>query len=368
MKIDSSLTFDSLDSDAPSNDSEDLGTNREEQSPNLSDNLSDEGYIADYKGDKKDKQPEPKQDKKVEETEEAYDEGGDDDEEPFIEFNGQKFSLNEMMSDKEKISSFHQVLKENELRRQDYSRKTQEVADHRKQLEQDQHVFKEEIQRFHSDLNNRFRSNPLLFLQDAFNKDDSGNARTMEEREKYIGDWLKTLTSQVQKGINQDMTQFKEQQRIQEELRQIREERANEEERKLQESRDKEVSNLQSKLEERLMNTLPKETAFGSFLSGEENIYSSAVRNAVLEDFMEAYQAEYIENDPSWDDVRFIQNFNFNKLWEKHEKSFMEMYDKSYDKYLERKKNSSQATRAGKGTSRPARAVEKKDWSFSDIF
>lgn len=280
--------------------------------------------------------------------------------EELFKFAGKDWNLNELTKEEVK-KEFLQALKDNELRRADYSRKTAELAEMRKNLEFEKQKTISDISDYLNSLTQTFNQTPLLFLRSSLERDENGNLLSPEQVEERVAAWIERLTGEIKMGAEYNPERIKKQYELEERLRKIEREKELEAKRQAEEKEKAEALKLRDYIINKIEDAFPKESELTLFV---EHIpaFKQHFINTIINEIEEAYKEAYIDGDPSWDDYRFIDSLNFKSKWEKLAKQYGEYLAKVYDSYVNRKKESSKKKSV---ETIPAAAASKVDTKFT---
>ena len=357
------ITFDNIDSSPPIETDPDGNAVTpplpEEKSTGAS------SYIADERGDTegkvKGKPDEPKSEPKAKK-------GAEEKIEKILKFGDQDWNLEELVKSDEDVAKFAQALKESELRRADYSRKTADLAEARKVFDADQDKYVGDVTSYLEGMNEKMNQTPLLFLQEVFEAGMDGTKRTNEEREKLVGEWIRKLTGEIKMGPEYNPRQLKRQYDLEEKVNTLQSDLQTRDESESQQQEAHEMNVLKDYLLAKAAPEFEEDSTLGIF-SNKIPTFRDMVVESVLGQFQEHFNNSYDENDPSWDDNSFIDSYDFKDVWSGIEQQFEEVFKEAYDAYISRKRKSGSGRTAVSGTSgkSPAAEMDKKV-TFEDIF
>jgi hypothetical protein len=356
------ITFDNIDSSPPVSDLAEEGV---EQVPAIPQEKLDnpEPVMADEK--EKSKEPtvkkESKKSEKVEDPKPTESEDG-----TIISINGENYNLAELMENPEAFQMFSQKIKENELRRADYSRKTAELARQRESFESDKQKHLGEVSGYLNELNQVFMETPRLFLLKTLGIDPNGQPLPPEQSEKAIQDWVKKLAGELKMGQEYNPSQLKKQYEMESRLRRMEQEAKEREQMTQKQAYEQDVNKLKDHIAQKAVPKFSEGSPVNTLMEKMPWLKAS-ITNMALDAFNKAYEAEYVEGDPSWDDFRYVDSFNFDKIWSEIEKQIEEVYDVGREKYVERKKAATRKKPVNSHVS-AASGQEDKNWTFDDFF
>ena len=365
----SDITFDSIESSPASTPETEAGV---EHVPAIDqDKLetpSDHIGTDDGKQTSKDKDVDkPKEDPKPDNSDESDDgEEGDPEVKQLVSFNGEEYDLKALLEDEKMFGNFSQQLKDSELRRADYSKKTADLAREREQFETESKQYYDNIHGYLDELDTVFNETPRLFLGKLLGVDKEGNMLPPEEAEQKIHDWVKKLSGELKMGAEYNPSQLKKQYDMESRIRRMEQEKSSEAERKQKEQYEADVSKLKDHIVSKATPNFGEDSPVSTLISKLPWMQEKLTEIAVSK-FYEKYSAEHVKDDPSWDDYKFVDNFDFNKIFAEIEKEISSAYDNSYDKYLERKKAGAKKKPTTSATKNAGKTIEKST-TFDDLF
>ena len=359
------ITFDNIDSSPPVSEVE-QGVEQVPEIPR--EKLENpELHIANDKGTSKEtavKKEKTSTDKKSENVEIKETTGSE--EGSIISINGENYNLADVLKNPEAFQMFSQKIKENELRRADYSRKTAELARQRESFESDKQRHLGEVSGYLNELNSVFMETPRLFLLKTLGIDPNGQQLPPEYAEKAIQDWVKKLAGELKMGQEYNPSQLKKQYEMESRLRKMEQEQREREDGVKKQEYEHGVNKLKDHIAQKVVPTFSDGSPVNALMEKLPWL-KSAMTNMALDAFNKAYESEYVADDPSWDDFRYVDGFNFNKIWSEIEKEIEGAYDIGREKYLERKKEAAKKKPANSSVS-TASKTDDKSWTFDDFF
>jgi len=285
---------------------------------------------------------------------------------PIIKLGQDAINLKELVSNPQKLGELQKTLENGVMMRADYSRKTAELARDREAYAKDKAETQQQLQQHFSQMDYEFNTTPLLFLQNTFKYDEKGQVRSPEQMTQQINGWLDNLTNEIEMGSKYNPGQMRRQHELEQRLKQLEHGERTKAQVESQQREEQAITQVQSHLEKKIMDSLPKESqlnAFDQVLPGFKDFFVQKV----LSEFEELFNKSYNPQDKNWDDFKFIDSYDFSKAWGNVDNIFKQSYDKNYTNYLERKKadSSKKTTKAGSAIGKPASA---KGTTFDELF
>jgi len=361
----SEITFDNIDSSPPIDSGNDGFESGVEHVPAIpQDKLDnpehsiakDEGEQSEQKDVTKDT---PKEDIKAAEGEEKP--------ASVISINGENYDLAQLLENPELLQTFSQQVKDSELRRSDYSRKTAELARSREEFNAEKEKYVGDLTGYLDGMNSVFMETPRLFLLKTLGIDPNGQQLPPEQAEKAISEWISRLSGELKAGKDYNPAQLKKQYELEERLRNIekaeRDKAENAKKTEYEVGVNKLADHIKSKAIPSFSENAPISTVIEKlpWLKGK-------ISEMALDKFNKAYSTEYVEGDPSWDDFKYVDNFNFNDIWSEIEKEFDGAYDEGRQSYISKKKEAARKKPAGSSVSSASSGGKEDSWTFDKLF
>lgn len=372
MNIENSeISFDNISSLPPT--SEMVGSESEDRrdtdGPNLPDSDADHEPIAEDKGTEKEtkesKSPKPKAESKRSAAKPTGDEGSD---KPVsLKLNDQEWNLQELLENPEALGQLSKELEGGYLRRGDYTQKTQELAAARQSFESEKETFTNEISTYLNQVDQKFNQNPRLFVEDMFKHSEGGEIRQPQEVQRMMNDWVTKLASEIKMKGEYNPVQLNKQYELENKVLEMQKRLDGQKEQDAQAQEQQEVEALQRMVYDKATASFPAEGVLGSMieqLPGFKEMLLGEIYKTMNDDISNTY----VEGDPSWNDIDYIESYNFKKALDKYSKPFLDLFESQYGEYVKKKAGNDSPTPQGGGRSGNTKPNIDKNLTFEDIF